>query len=119
MFNAYFCFIDEIKLTEIEWNAIHAFEVANKLFDNYGYHHCNSYIAYSASFDRCMATQIANRELARKEYIWLKKNPFSAEWDERYAEFSDSFKSIYGRRPHFRANLLEEKGLSADTPWAC
>ena len=119
MFNAYFCFINDTKLTETEWNAVHAKEVADKMFDEFGYWHCNSYVAYSASFDRCMAEQIERRESLRNWYRKLREMPFDAKWDESYSDFSDCFKSCFGRRPHFRGDLLKAKGLPENTPWAC
>ena len=118
-FNSYFCHINETKLTEAEWNEVHAKEVADKMFDMYGYWHCNSYVSYSASFDRCMKEQIERRDYLRRVYVTLKKTPNNALWDERYSLFSDDFKTCYGYRPNFRGNLLMEKGLPADTPWAC
>lgn len=118
-FNDYFCTINETKLTETEWNEVHAKEVENEMFDECGYWHCNSYTSYSASFDRCMKEQIERRDYLRREYVRLKKAPFNAEWDEDYSMFSDDFKTCYGYRPRFRGDLLTAKGLPANTPFAC
>jgi len=112
MYNSTFCFIDETKLTEEEWNKVHAEEVADHDFFPYGYFHCFSYVAYSASFDRCMEMQIRNRDSLREWYVKLMKKPFSDKWAEEISDFSDSFKSCYGRRPHFIDSMLAKKGVT-------
>lgn len=110
--NTYFCFIDEKKLTEIEWNKIHAEEVANHDYDMYGYYHCDSYTAYSESFDRCMAEQVERRGWLREWYVKLMKKPFTDKWAEEISDFSDSYKGVYGRRPEFYDAMLSKKGLT-------
>ena len=112
-YNEYTCFINEKKLTEEEWNKVHAKEVAESgLYydEGFGYWHCFSYIAYSASFDRCMVIRIEERGWLREHYVKLMKAPFSDEWAEEISDFSDSFKSVYGYRPRFIDDMLLAKG---------
>ena len=92
MYNSTFCFIDETKLTEEEWNKVHAEEVADHDFFPYGYFHCFSYVAYSASFDRCMAHQIKTRDELRDWYKRLTKRTYTPDFHEVWSDFSDIFK---------------------------
>ena len=66
MRNTYYCYIDEKKLTEAEWEKAHAFEVENDMDDEDGYWHCDTYELYCKAFDECMADQIERRDYLRK-----------------------------------------------------
>ena len=115
LYNETFCFIDETKLTESEWEKVHAEEVADGDFFPYGYFHCYSYVAYSASFDRCMERQIRNRDSLRNWYKRMVKKPYSPEFVQEWSDFSDSFKSVYGYRPKFLKTVLAHKGVTIET----
>lgn len=115
MYNSTFCFIDETKLTEEEWNKVHAEEVADHDFFPYGYFHCFSYVAYSASFDRCMAHQIKTRDELRDWYKRLTKRTYTPDFHEVWSDFSDIFKGVYGYRPKFLETVLNHMGVSMET----
>ena len=112
--NTYYCFIDETKMTEAEWNEIHDKEVENRMFDEWGYWHCNTYEAYSTSFDECMAAQIKTRDSLRDWYRRMAKTPYTTEFIEEWSNFSDCFKGVYGYRPKFLADLLARKGTTIE-----
>lgn len=113
--NETFCFIDETKMTETEWEEAHADEVAYHRPEIFGYFYCDSYAAYSASFDRCMEMQIRNRESLRNWYRKMVKTPYTPEFVQECSDFSDSFKSVFGYRPKFLETVLAHKGTTVAT----
>ena len=112
--NDYYCYVDEKKMTEAEWNAQHTKEVENDMCDYYGYWHCDTYELYSKAFDKCMASQIKNRDSLRNWYVELMKAPFNDAWAHALSDFSDSFKGCYGYRPTFFDAMLSKKGVTWD-----
>lgn len=108
----YFCYVNEEKLNEAEWNEAHKHDVEHG-FEYYGeYWHCNSYADYSKEFDDCMAAQIRNRDNLRKWYVRLMKAPFSDEWADEISSFNECYKDCYGVSPHFFDAMLAAKGAT-------
>lgn len=114
IYNSYYCFVDEKKLTKAEWEIAHKRDVEEAFVDEFGYWHCDTFENYSKAFDEHMAHQIEKRDYLRKWYVDLMKTPFSDKWARDIGDFNETFKECYGRSPWFWKDMLTKKGISIE-----
>ena len=107
-----YIYVNEEKLTEAEWNEVHANDVDGDYCDNGEYWHMNSYAEYSKDFDEQMASQVKTRDWLRKEYVRLMKAPFNDDWALAISDFNEAFKDCYGRSSWFFKDMLNAKGVT-------
>ncbi len=101
-----YAFLGERKLTKEEW-------AEHKKHDRTNFY-CDTYEDFSADFDALQESHKAKRRILRAWYVDLCNAPLNEDWVDDYAEFSDSYKDIYGERPELLGKILSHMGKTEE-----